>query len=105
MGRHCVRALLRADGRDEHGCASPLAEVPSSLEELSAATYLPGGLSLGEDAAKQLGGCGWRRQPETTFHVRGLSMVLPMYSPCTCDALSLSFPCTLHARSMCVGTP
>ena len=87
VGRASVRALLRADGRDEGGGTSSLTTVPSTLAELSATTYLPGGLSLGEQPAKSLGGSGWVGAPETTFHVYPQQTIGWLHLHVTCAAL------------------
>jgi len=64
VGRAAVRALLRADGRTEHKTVETLEHVPTTLEELASATYLPGGLGMSMGCAARLA-----TDISTTFHV------------------------------------
>jgi len=85
VGRAVVAALLRADGRTARQTVEPLAAVPSSLEELEAAAYLPGGLCLGSECAAQLA-----TATATTFHVHPMQSVGWLHMHAYCDALRTS---------------
>lgn len=105
VGKACVRALLRADGRDEHGLASALGQVPQTLAELAAAPYLPGGLSLGEECARQIGGSGSISEPETTFHVYPQASIgwLHLHASCAKLRTAAHAKSDLKARGKVVG--
>jgi len=64
VGRAAVRALLHADGRTAAKTVEPLADVPSTLPELAAVSYLPGGLGLSSSCARLAA-----QRIATTFHV------------------------------------
>lgn len=101
VGWAAVRALLRADGHDEHGCVSPLASVPTTLGELEAAPYLPGGLNLGEAAAAKLGGNGSVGAPTTTFHVHPQQTIGWLHLHATCGKLRTSAFAYMEDKARC----
>ncbi len=100
VGRAAVRALLQADGRTVQKTVEPLQAVPTTLEELTASQYLPGGLGMSADCSTRLA-----QDICTTFHVYPQQSIGWLHMHAFCGAmLTRNFDSMNdHARQKCIG--